>query len=156
MIRMIALTFAGVFTIASSGAFGQCHQSRPAPCDSYQEVQQSRRYLRVKNETGQTLTFFVRYRTLNVRDEWKWYPESQTGEDQAVRFELEPGAEADLEHEGFQINASRVRIWGELEDGQEIDDYKDQDLWLVPEIHGDDEHCYYADEMETFTFTFEK
>jgi hypothetical protein len=62
-----------------------------------------------------------------------------------------------------------VRLWAKSTsaNGQEWLEYKDQDLWLVPEVDKDDakpkdpsepkapkEHVYYAPEAQTFTFVF--
>jgi hypothetical protein len=115
-----------------------------------EEVTQNRRYLKVKNDTGEKLTVWVRYRTQTVRDEWKWYPAG----DEALCYELAPGQETYLSHEGWRVNASRVRIWAQTASGEQMDEYKDKDLWLVPEEDDDGEHTYLAAHLEDFTFTF--
>jgi hypothetical protein len=122
----------------------------PAVAAEPEEAVQTRRYLKVKNATAEKLTVFLRYCTQNTADEWKWYPASGD----AVSFELDPGEESYLEHEGWTVNASRVRIWGETASGVLMDEYQDEDLWLVPETDGEGYHNYSAPEMEDFTFTF--
>jgi hypothetical protein len=113
-------------------------------------VTQTRRYLKVKNDTGSKLTVWLHYRTLTTGDEWKWFPKDGR---KAVRYELDPGEETYLCHEGWKVNASRVRIWAETASGEQMDEYKDQDLWLVPEDE-EGERSYSAPQMEDFTFAF--
>jgi hypothetical protein len=117
------------------------------------EVQQLRRLLQVKNSTGEKVRLWVQYRTLNSDGSWSWYPSAPGGDD-AVAFELEPGEETYLNDDDWTLKAARVRIWAESDSGNEWLDYKDDDLWLVEE-QPDGYRYYYADDMETFTFTIE-
>jgi hypothetical protein len=114
-------------------------------------VKQTRRYLRVKNDTGEKLTLFVQYRTVTRSGAWKWFP-ADPGSEGAVSFELKVGEEANLVHDGWSINASCVRLWAVTASGVEMNEYRAEDFWLVEEYN--DERAYYADEMETLTFTF--
>ena len=93
---------------------------------------------------------FLRYCTQNSAGEWKWYPAS----DEAVSFDLEPGEESLVEHEGWTVNASRVRIWAETASGALMDEYQGKDLWLVSEKDAEGHHNYSAPDMEEFGFTF--
>jgi hypothetical protein len=114
------------------------------------EPYQNQRYLRVKNDTGQKLTVWVRYRAPGEDGNWAWLP----GDSDAVEYELGPGEETYLALDDQRLSASRVRIWAETADGRQMDEYREQDLWLVPEKDDNDEHWYYGAEMEDFTFTF--
>jgi len=114
---------------------------------------QTCRYLRLKNETDQKLTVYLQYRTQMTNSKYRWYPAAPATATKALVFQLKPGAESDLYHDDWQINACRVRIWAVAADGSEWLDYKDADLWLVD---ADDagERYYAAPEMDTFTFSF--
>lgn len=116
-------------------------------------VRQDRRLLRVKNETGNKLTVYLQYETFTNKGNWVWYPENP-GSKQVVIFQLADGAQADMDHDGWPVNARRVRIWGVTADGRKLADYRDRDLWLVEEQGG--ERVYMARDGETFTFTFGK
>jgi hypothetical protein len=116
---------------------------------SARAVRQDRRYVRVKNDTGERLTVYLRYHTFTKEGSWKWFPENQ---DEAVVFELDAGQEADLSHGDWPISANRIRIWGTTASGHDMTEYRDQDLWLVEETNG--ERCYFASDAETFTFAF--
>jgi hypothetical protein len=115
-------------------------------------MRQDHRYLRVKNDTGEKLTVFVQYQTLSQSKGWTWYPVAPGSGSKAVAYVFAPGQEADLRHEGWSVKANRARIWARSASGEEFVEYRDQDLWLVDEVNG--ERVYYADETETFTFTF--
>jgi hypothetical protein len=137
-----------VFTPAGAPA-GVVVEAVPAE-EEPQVVAQSCRYLKVKNDTGDRPTVYLHYCTLTTGDEWKWFPGAGRN---AVCYELDPGEETYLSHEGWKINASRVRIWAETPSGEVMDEYKGQDLWLVDEDE-DGGRSYLAPQMEDFTFTF--
>jgi hypothetical protein len=113
---------------------------------------QTCRYLRVKNNTGEKLTVYLQYRTWTTKRCYAWYPADPATSDQVLVFEIAPGAETDLYHDNWRINASRARLWAESATG-EWNEYEGKDLWLV-EADKSGEHYYYGDAMETFTFTF--
>jgi hypothetical protein len=115
------------------------------------DVAQTRRYLKLKNETGEKLTVWLRYRTLTTDSGWKWFPEGGPTE---LCYELDPGEETYLSHEGWKINADRVRVWARTAGGELMDEFKAQDLWLVPEKDAAGNHVFYAPEAEDFTFVF--
>jgi hypothetical protein len=114
-----------------------------------EEPYQNQRYLKVKNDTGQKLTVWVRYRSLDGNGDWAWLP----GSGDAMEYQLEPGQETYLAVDDRQLCASRVHIWAETADGQQMDEYREQDLWLVPEKDDNDEHWYAGSQVEDFTFT---
>ena len=84
---------------------------------------------------------------------WVWLPEDPEKSQETLAYDLEPGEEMHLGDGQAALTASRVRLWAVTENGDGWLDYKDKDLWLVPEEE-DGQHCYYADEVETFPFTF--
>ena len=88
-----------------------------------------------------------------MRGGWKWYP-SLPQEGKTVAYVLAPGRTADLRHDNRPVSASKVRLWVRTESGAKIEEFKDQDLWLVPEPG----HRYFAPDVEPFTrvFTAEK
>jgi hypothetical protein len=116
-------------------------------------IRQDRRYLAVKNDTTEKLIVFVQYNTWAARTmAWTWFPSEPKAGD-AVAYVLRPGQQLDLEHEEWPVNARCVRIWARAENGDEYNEYKDQDLWLV-ERQPDGERYYLAPRGETFLFTF--
>jgi hypothetical protein len=70
-------------------------------------------------------------------------------------FELQPGEDGYLPHNGDYINGCRVRLWARSASGLEWTDYKDEDLWLVTESNAKGERIYNATGMETFCYTFD-
>jgi hypothetical protein len=116
-----------------------------------QAARHLQRFVQVKNDTAGKLTVFVQYRTMVEGDQWAWLPTAPEG-GKAVGYVLAPGQEAVLQADGAPISASRVRIWARTEAGEEMADYRDQDLWLVEEVDG--ERVYFAPEQETFTLRF--
>jgi hypothetical protein len=117
--------------------------SAPAP------VKQTRRFLRVINNTKEELTVYVQYRTLTADNQFAWLP----APDQAATWTIQAGGAYYLSVKGVKIDASRVRIWAKSATGQWLK-YKTQDLWLVSEVDERGEHSYLAAEMQTYTFTF--
>ena len=117
-------------------------------------VAQTRRYLRIKNATNSNIKVYVQYRTLTESGDFEWCPADPDQSEQAATYRFAPGEEGDLFHRDWRMNASRVRIWAVADHGQEWDQFKAEDLWLVPELDADGERIYYAGEMETFPFTF--
>jgi hypothetical protein len=122
-------------------------------------VLQTQRYLKIKNETNEILTVFVQYRTEVQPDEWVWLPADPKKSTNAVTQQVLPGKEIYAEVDKNRILSSRVRLWAKANSkGTEWLEYKDQDLWLVPEIDKEDpkrqRHFYFAPETQTFTFVF--
>ena len=124
-----------------------------ADVDGQPPIKQNRRYLSVKNATQDKLVVYVQYDTwVNRKNDWQWFPrEPEEGE--AVAYALEPGQTMALEHEKWPVNARRVRIWARSESGEDFNEYRNRDLWLV-ELQKDGERYYMAPKGEIFTFTF--
>src|SRR5262249_21329331 len=87
------------------------------------------RFLRLKNATGENLSVFVQYYTLNDQNEWVWLPNPPGGE-RVIEFQIEDGADTNLFVDGWRLNANRVRIWARSGTKQ-WDGYRDRDLELV-------------------------
>jgi hypothetical protein len=116
-------------------------------------VKQFERSLCVRNDSGQTLTLHVQYRTRTEKGGWQWYPADPRQSTDALSVELKPGQVACLEDDRGTIKASRIRIWATAENGEGWIDNQDADLWLVPEVDTQGSHYYYAREVETYTLT---
>jgi len=117
----------------------------------------TQRYLKIKNDTKDTLTIYVQYRTQDKSEQWVWLPANPTQSAQAVTQSLAPGKETLAEVEKNPILSSRVRLWAKsTSGGAQWLEYKDHDLWLVPEVDRDKpkDHIYYAPKTETFVFAF--
>src|SRR5262249_33045245 len=101
-----------------------------------QGVRHNQRYLRIKHDTNETLNVFVQYRTQSQPDTWTWLPGDPKKSSEAVSFSVAPGKEIYAEVDKNRILSSRVRLWAKSNapKGQEWLEYKDQDLWLVPEV----------------------
>lgn len=117
-------------------------------------LSQTRRYLHVKNNTGEQLAVYLQFRAPDERGEWIWLPANPGASREALTFELAAGQEGPLEYSGAPISASRVRIWAESASRKWVK-FHDQDLWLVSEVDADGQRVYYSAAMETFPFTFE-
>jgi hypothetical protein len=120
------------------------------------EVEQvfTRRFVKVKNDTDQPMKVFVQYRGMDDK-KWAWLPADPSESKDALVYDLKAGQEMYLEAKGSKVSASRVRIWG-VAQSQSWFDFRDQDLWVVPEMDQRGEHRYQATEMKTFTFVFPK
>jgi hypothetical protein len=119
-------------------------------------VKQACRFLRLKNATGGKLTVYLQYRTELTSGKMKWYPADPQTSPKPLTFVLNDKADTYLTDEDWSIQASRVRIWAVSERGEEWGEFKDKDLWLVPEVDQTGHHCYSAPARETFTHTFER
>ena len=122
--------------------------------DGEKESVFTRRFLKVKNDTDAPMKVFVQFRGLDDK-KWVWVPADPNDSKDALVYDLKAGQEMFLEHKGSKLSASRVRIWGVAE-AQNWFDFRDQDLWVVPEMDQRGEHRYLATEMKTFTFVFPK
>jgi len=127
-------------------------RAAPARADPDEASVQTCRYLRIKNDTQEKVTVYLQYRTWTNRNEYKWYPGDPATSDKVLVFEVEPGAETDLYHDNWRINASRARLWAVGSDDSEWLDYKAQALWLVDK-DADGQRTYRGAKMETFTFS---
>jgi hypothetical protein len=97
----------------------------------------------------------VQYRTETSENHWAWLPAEPKQGAKALVFVLAPGQAAVLGDGNGPLLASRVRIWAEAGNGLTWDEYRNEDLWLVPETE-DGYHRYRGDEVEAFTLPFEE
>jgi hypothetical protein len=118
-----------------------------------QAVEQTQRYLQLKNDSGSKLKVWLQYHTLGAKNTWSWVPADPATSDKTLTFELEAGQEGYVQQQGKKITANRVRLWAKSETGQWLE-FKDTDLWLVPEQDKEGVHRYFATEIKTFTFVF--
>ncbi len=139
--------------VAAAGATEEASSPPTVPATA---VPQHTRYLRVANAGKEKATLYVSYYTEDSNHQWKWFPAAPDANkpgDEALAVELAPGEPADLTDNGWQINASKIRIWGKSADGREWNKFKDQDLLLVPETDANGDNLYAASEKQTFSFT---
>ncbi len=109
------------------------------------------RFLKLKNESNVALIVYLRLRICDPAKGWYWFPGD---ENQAIQVNLQPGQEVDItDAQGKKVETSRIRIWAESKFGAWTD-FRDQDLWVVPETVANGEHRYTAPQRETFTFVF--
>jgi len=66
-------------------------------------------------------------------------------------LQVGPGKEALLADDEGPISANRVRIWA-MGPSKRITEYRNQDLWLVPEVNQAGDHVYRAPATETFSY----
>jgi hypothetical protein len=109
---------------------------------------QTTRFLRVTNATAEKMTVYVQVKAQDEEDQWVWFPTAPGGE-QALVYDLEPGQALTLDNGEWQVNGSRVRVWAESP-SQEYTEFRDKDLWLVPETDDEGYHGYEAEDVETF------
>jgi hypothetical protein len=137
-------------TAASSIADVQTEETAEEEGDEEADVDpQDERYLQVINDTGKQVEFTIQYYTKNQSGRWAWFPVSPKRESRGVAFDIAPGDTTFLEHKGRKLSASRIRFWIRSTDG-EYTEYRDKDLWLVPEVDSVGNHVYFADAMQTF------
>jgi hypothetical protein len=121
------------------------------------EFRQTQRFLKIKNETTETLTVFVQYRTQVNGEQFVWLPTDPKKSSDAIPLQVPPGKEVYAEVAKKRILCSRARLWAKATSkGTEWLEYKDQDLWLVPEVDKQNprEHVYFAPQTQTFRFVF--
>jgi hypothetical protein len=109
------------------------------------------RFLRVKNMTAEPMKVYVQFHTQVDEDKWMWVPAEPKESAKSVMLQVDAGAEAVLADNDGPIPANRVRIWA-VGPSRRVIDYRNQDLWLVPEVNQAGEHVYRAPEIETFTY----
>lgn len=98
---------------------------------------------------------YVQYRTQDDEGSWTWVPANPRRSAKAVRYDLDPGEETSLGVSADEkLSANVVRIWAVSRGGDEWDEYKDEDLWLVDEKDDDGKLGYEAEEVETYVYTF--
>lgn len=118
---------------------------------------QFQRYLLITNSTQEKLTIHVQYFTQKNSEEWSWVPGNpEQNSTQAVKMEIDPQGTVNVRDGDTSIKASRVRIWAAAAGGTEWNEYKTQDLLLVPEEDDQGQRWYAGAAMDTFTFTFSR
>jgi hypothetical protein len=139
--------------VSSSGSasggrvIGDTEESETAEMQTFAE-----RYLEVANETKEEVTVYVQYRMFK-NGAFKWAPAEPREGAEAVWQTLKPGEKAKVYDGDFMVRGSKVRICAQSAGGTLWSDYRDRDLWLVPETDAQGQHVYQAREMETLTFT---
>jgi hypothetical protein len=114
-----------------------------------------RRYLEVYNATSEPVTVRLQYLTMNDQAQWTWVPIAPGQSSRALMFRLKPGEKTYLQDDGDYLAAHRVRMWATSEGGTEWLEFKDNDLELIDIDQESGERCYYAEDMETFTYTLQ-
>jgi len=124
----------------------------------YAEQQQQeyhRRYLKITNQSNQTIYVWVKYLTKTSEGNWQWFPSDPDGSKWAT-YQFKPGESSYLNDDGFRVNANRVRIWAgnsqSASDWQSAtfvwSQFEKRDLRLLPE---EGEVGYY---MRTYEHVF--
>jgi hypothetical protein len=103
-------------------------KAAPAPPPPVDAQWQVTRYVTLSNATQTKLKVKLTYETFDERNE--------VVVDEA-EVELDPGEVADIEQDGWRINARRIMIYAQGDDGTELRRFKDRWLDLVPEIAED-------------------
>jgi hypothetical protein len=121
-------------------------ESVQAPLRTFAE-----RILEVANETKETVTVYVQYRSAK-NGNFTWAPADPSSSKQAVAFKLEPGQRTQISYEDAVVRASKVRIWAEGANGGRWNQHQSRDFWLVPESNDQGQHVYQAPNMEISTY----
>jgi len=114
-------------------------------------VPQTTRFLQVANATQEPVKLHVQYRAKSESGDFAWFPAAPGGGGEPMTFELAPGEQAALADNDWRLNASRVRIWADSPSKQWTQ-FKDQDLWLVPEVNEVGTHAYLAKDTQVFSY----
>jgi hypothetical protein len=99
------------------------------------------RFLRVQNATAEPMKVYVQFHAQVDENKWAWVPADPKDSARAVMLQVGPGKEALLADDEGPISANRVRIWA-MGPSKRITEYRNQDLWLVPEVNQAGEHVY--------------
>lgn len=127
--------------------YAKMEEIDPEYADSKKKVF-TRKYLKIANANSKSIRVYLIYRTYTTQDEWRWYPGPPDGAKQ-LAFTFHPGESSYVSHDGWRINADRIRIWAEDFEGEgSWTEFKDRDLVLV------DGDGYRACSMRTHTFEF--
>jgi hypothetical protein len=117
---------------------------------------QDERYLRLFNDTPETVTFYLRFHSYDFTDGWAWIPEPPVPTaEKWLAFELAAGEVLTPRFMGQPIAANRIRLWTQSAT-RTWEQFRDEDFWLVPEVvMPSGEHLYYSYYRQTFTFRLE-
>ncbi len=110
------------------------------------------RYLRVGNLSGSKATFYIQCYTQDENDEWVWSPGKPEEGTEPLAVEVEAGETVDIYNGEWQLNGSKLRIWGKNAKGREWNTFKDKDCVLVSETADDGTPTYLSNEKEVFDF----
>lgn len=98
--------------------------------------QYNRKVVRIRNNTSETVKVSLKYRTLTDKGDLKWYPDAPDKETWAT-YTFAPGEEAFVEHDGFRINADRLRLFITNEDRSHVwSQFRDQDYVVCEDGYG--------------------
>ena len=111
--------------------------------DPSQDQLQDQRYLKVSNNMGSPLTLSLQLYTKNDQGAWTWVG------GQRMSYRLAAGQTTYLGMQGQKLAGSKIRFVARWQGG-EFTQYRDRDLWLVPEVDGAGNHVYSAAEMDTY------
>jgi hypothetical protein len=128
---------------------GEANTDLTTALDSVSPLQTTR-YLRLANTTNEQVTISLQYYTPTKDGEAVWCPGNPEDSATAISYELEPGESADIEDNGWRINATRARIWAKSKTREWLQ-FKDKDFWLVPEAR-EGEGGYWAPEIGVASF----
>jgi hypothetical protein len=117
---------------------------------------QDERYLRLFNDTPETVTFYLRFHSYDFTEGWAWIPEPPVPTaEKWLAFDLAPGEVLTPRFMGQPIAANRIRLWTQSAT-RTWTQFRDEDFWLVPEVvMPSGEHLYYSFYRQTFTFRLE-
>jgi hypothetical protein len=99
------------------------------------------RYVDVKNDTREAVTFWVQYCTVDDQGQWVW-----RSTERPLKLEVKAGETRSVrDSQNERIQAAYVRIWAESASGLKWEQFKDTDLPVVGEEN--------PDQTPTFVFT---
>ncbi|MBY0523527.1 MAG: serine protease [Gemmataceae bacterium] len=108
---------------------------------------QNRCFLKVTNQTAETIRVYVMYEYLSDKGEWVWHPQDAT----KTFWKVEPGKTTLLLDDNWKIECRRCRIWAVGEtSGTTWNKYREADWWLCPK------DGYLAKNKASITQTFSK
>jgi hypothetical protein len=110
---------------------------------------QEQRFLKVTNGLGKPLTIWVQVYTRDDQGGGTWLPAAPGRSAKALSYPLAAGQTTTLSLNGRKLAASKIRFWVQWQGG-EYSQYRNRDLWLVPEVDADGNHVYYAPKMGTY------
>ena len=122
----------------------------PAPDPPPVEQWYRNRFVKLRNQSGQPLTFHVRYHKLTPSG-GLWLP----GEGSLPPVRLLPGEEADLMHAGYRVTADKIRFTVVTDDGTKFAKYNTRDYVLggPAERDANGDLRYWAARVGTYTYT---
>jgi hypothetical protein len=89
-------------------------------------------YLKLENATGERLTVWLHYQSLDDKQALTWFPVKPVDAEKALRYVLEPNATMYLGDGEVRIAAARARVWAESDSGRKWQSYRDTDLKMKP------------------------